>query len=215
LSQPVNRRIFLAGLAAGIGLVGWGDGLPAAMRSWVEGPLGELSPSDGFHFYSVTGSIPSWERVTWKLRVDGLVKQPLTLSIEDLTAAPTRSVTADFHCVSGWSVSGVRWHGVPVAALLDEAAVDAPARALRFESADGTYADFLDTEIARGPDVIVALSLGGGPLSSERGAPARLVVPFYYGYKGVKWLQRITALETSATGYWEARGYDPDARLRH
>jgi DMSO/TMAO reductase YedYZ molybdopterin-dependent catalytic subunit len=41
-----------------------------------------------------------------------------------------------------------------------------------------------------------------------------LVVPFYYGYKGVKWLRRITAVERAGTGYWEARGYDADARIR-
>jgi DMSO/TMAO reductase YedYZ molybdopterin-dependent catalytic subunit len=40
------------------------------------------------------------------------------------------------------------------------------------------------------------------------------MVPFYYGYKGVKWLRRITAVGKAGTGYWEARGYDPDARIR-
>ena len=214
MSRPVSRRFFIAGLAAGVGMLALGDGLPAAVRSWLEGPLGELSPSDGFHFYSVTGSIPQWDRARWRLGVDGLVEQPLSLSIEDLMAAPMRQVNADFHCVSGWSVPGVRWHGVSVAGLLEQAAVDSKARALRFESADGAYVDFLDLVVARRPEVIIALRLGGRQLSAERGAPARLVVPFYYGYKGVKWLRRITAVETAGVGYWEARGYDADARIR-
>jgi DMSO/TMAO reductase YedYZ molybdopterin-dependent catalytic subunit len=215
VSHPVGRRIFLVGLAAGVGMVALGGGLPAALRSWLEGPLGELSPSDGFHFYSVTGSIPSWDRIKWRLAVDGLVDQPLSLSMEDLVGTGTRQVTADFHCVSGWSVSAVRWEGVSVAALLDHVAIHREARALRFESADGAYVDFLDLAVARRPDVIIALRLGGATISAERGAPARLVVPFYYGYKGVKWLRRITAVEDAGTGYWEARGYDSDARIRH
>lgn len=215
MSQPVNRRVFVAGLVAGIGALVLGDGLPGAVRSWLEEPLGELSPTDGFHFYSVTGSIPSWDRSSWRLVVDGLVDHPLSLSLNDLAATGTRQVTADFHCVSGWSVSGVRWQGVSVTALLDQAAIQPASRALRFESSDGAYVDFLDVEVARRPEAIVALGIGGAPLNPERGAPARLVVPFYYGYKGVKWLRRITAVESAGTGYWEARGYDSDARIRH
>jgi len=214
VSHPIGRRLFLAGLAAGVGMVALGDGLPASLRSWLEGPLGELSPSDGFHFYSVTGSIPSWDRIKWRLAVDGLVEHPLSLSMEDLVGTWTRQVTADFHCVSGWSVAALRWEGVSVAALLDHVAIHPEARALRFESADGAYVDFLDLAVARRPEVIIALRLGGAPISAERGAPARLVVPFYYGYKGVKWLRRITAVEVADTGYWEARGYDSDARIR-
>jgi DMSO/TMAO reductase YedYZ molybdopterin-dependent catalytic subunit len=202
-------------LAGGSALMLLGDGLPAALRSWLEAPLGELSPSQGFHFYSVTGSVPRWDPATWRLAVDGLVEHPLSLGVDDLRGSGLAQVTADFHCVSGWSVSGVRWQGVPVAALLDQASVLPQARALRFESADGVYSDFLDVDVARRADVIVAMNLGGAPLTIERGAPARLVIPFYYGYKGVKWLRRITALEKAGTGYWEERGYDSDASIRH
>ena len=212
--QPIGRRLFLAGLAGGAALLGLGGGVPAAFRTWLEGPLGELSPSDGFHFYSVTGSIPSWDRAAWRLTVDGLVERPLALALDELRTVGLQTVTADFHCVSGWSVSDVRWRGLSMAALLDRAALKAGARALRFESSDGAYVDFLDLEVARRPDVMVALGIGDAALTAERGAPARLVVPFYYGYKGVKWLRRITAVERAGVGYWEARGYDADARIR-
>jgi len=213
VSRPVGRRVFLGGLAASAAVWLFGDGLPAAVRSWLEAPLGELSPTDGFHFYSVTGSIPRLES-GWRLIVDGLVDRPQSFTLGDLSAIGLRQVTADFHCVSGWSVAGVRWSGVRVAELLDRAAPRPEARALRFESADGAYVDFLDLASARAPDVLVALSLGGAPLKAERGAPARLVVPFFYGYKGVKWLRRVSAVASAGTGYWEARGYDADARIR-
>jgi DMSO/TMAO reductase YedYZ molybdopterin-dependent catalytic subunit len=188
--------------------------VPGALRAWLEGPLGELSPSDGFHFYSVTGSIPPWDRSSWRLAVDGLVDHPLSLGIDELRAAGLQQVTADFHCVSGWSVAGVRWSGIAMVSLLDRAGLQAGAHAVRFESGDGAYVDFLDLATAHRSDVVIAVELGGAPLSLERGAPARLVVPFYYGYKGVKWLRRITLVESAGTGYWEARGYDPDARIR-
>src|SRR5207245_2298451 len=148
VSRPIGRRLFLAGLAGGAGLIAFGDGLPSGLRSWLERPLGELSPGDGFHFYSVTGSIPSWDRARWRLTVDGLVDQPLSLGIDDLLAARLQRVKADFHCVSGWSVSGVSWMGVSVPTLLERAGVHPAAHALRFESADGAYVDFLDMATA-------------------------------------------------------------------
>src|SRR3989475_862354 len=123
VSHPIGRRLFLAGLGAGAGLVALGDGVPAALRSWLEGPLGELSPSDGFHFYSVTGSVPSWDRISWRLAVDGFVEHPLSLSIEDLVGAGIRPVTWAFHCVSGRGGGAGRWGGGSGAALPDQATI--------------------------------------------------------------------------------------------
>lgn len=210
----LGRRLFLAGTAGCLALMAAGGGVPAAVRAWLEGPLGELTPSDGFHFYSVTASIPGWDRATWRLVVDGLVDSPQSLRVDELAGRSLTTVTADFHCVSGWSVPGARWEGVPVADLLSAAGVSAGAGAVRFESADGAYVDYLDLATARRPGVVIALRLHGAALSPERGAPARLVVPFDYGYKGVKWVRRLTVVASAGTGYWEARGYDEDARIR-
>jgi DMSO/TMAO reductase YedYZ molybdopterin-dependent catalytic subunit len=212
--RPVGRRLFLGGLAAGAATVAVGGGLPAAVRGLVERQLADLAPGDGFHFYSVTGSVPRPDAGSWRLDVGGLVRRPLRLSLEDLRRLQLRQVTADFHCVSGWSVSSVRWAGVPVAALLDAAGLDSEARAVRFESLDGAYEDDLDLEQAAAAGVLVGLELNGRPLSVERGAPARLVVPFFYGYKGVKWLGRMVLVRERRLGYWEQRGYDADARIR-
>lgn len=212
---PVGRRLFLAGAAACTALIAFGGGLPGALRSWLEAPLGDLSPSDGFHFYSVTGSIPEWDRRSWRLVVDGLVDNPLTLALDDLTARPLAAVRADFHCVTGWSVPAVRWEGMLVRDLLDEAGMQEHATAVRFESSDGAYFDYLEAATARADGVMIGFKMNGAPLRAERGAPARLVVPFFYGYKGVKWLRRVTAVSVAATGYWEARGYAADARIRH
>jgi len=210
----VGRRLFLSGVAGCAVLIAAGDGLPAALRSWVEAPLGDLTPGDGFHFYSVTASVPRWRPGAWPLLVDGMVARPLTLTFEELARRPLIEVRADFHCVSGWSVPDVRWEGIAVADFLDAAGVSDGAGAVRFESADGVYVDYLDLATARRLGVILALRLGGAVLSAERGAPARLVVPDQYGYRGVKWLRRMTVVAAGGTGYWEARGYDADARVR-
>lgn len=216
MSQPaVGRRLFLGGLGVCLAALAFGGRAPAALRAWVEAPLGDLAPGDGFHFYSVTGSVPGWQRRTWRLVLDGLVERPQSLSVDDLRARPLVAVRADFHCVSGWSVPAVRWEGVAVSDLLDTAGVKGEAGAIRFESADGSYVDYLDLATARRSGVILAMKLRGVDLSAARGAPVRLIVPFYYGYKSVKWLRRVTVVEAAGTGYWEARGYDDDARIRN
>lgn len=215
MSGPaVGRRLFLGGLGGCLGAIAFGGPAPAAIRAWLEAPLGDLAPGDGFHFYSVTGSIPGADRRAWRLQVDGLVDEPRSLGLADLAARPPVALRADFHCVSGWSVPGARWEGVAVADLLDTVGVLRQAEAIRFESGDGVYVDYLDLATARREGVILAMKLNGADLSPERGAPVRLVVPFYYGYKSVKWLRRMTAVEAAGTGYWEARGYDTDARIR-
>jgi DMSO/TMAO reductase YedYZ molybdopterin-dependent catalytic subunit len=214
VSRAIGRRAFLGGLAGAAGLLVLGDGLPRALRTWLEAPLGELSPGDGFHFYSVTGSIPAWDRKSWRLTVDGQVQRPLRLGLDQLAALPQAEVRADFHCVSGWSVAAVHWQGVRLGEVVARARPLAQARALRFESADGAYVDDLDLATAARPSVLLALGMNGSPLRPERGAPVRLLVPFYYGYKSVKWLRRISLVASPGTGYWEARGYDPDARIR-
>jgi DMSO/TMAO reductase YedYZ molybdopterin-dependent catalytic subunit len=59
--------------------------------------------------------------------------------------------------------------------------------------------------------VLLAIELDGQPLSRPHGAPARVVIPQMYGYKGVKWLNRIELLPDQPTGYWEGLGYDQNA----
>jgi DMSO/TMAO reductase YedYZ molybdopterin-dependent catalytic subunit len=60
-------------------------------------------------------------------------------------------------------------------------------------------------------DVMLAYEMDGKPLAREHGAPVRLVIPDMYGYKNVKWLERITLVPQAAEGYWEMLGYDQDA----
>ena len=58
---------------------------------------------------------------------------------------------------------------------------------------------------------MLAYEMDGKPLPREHGAPARVVIPEMYGYKNVKWVERIELVEKAGSGYWEQRGYDVDA----
>jgi len=53
--------------------------------------------------------------------------------------------------------------------------------------------------------------MDGEPLTRPHGAPTRLVIPQMYGYKNVKWVERIVVLDREVDGYWEERGYDRNA----
>ncbi|WP_410051065.1 molybdopterin-dependent oxidoreductase [Acidiferrimicrobium sp. IK] len=171
-----------------------------------------LPGGDNFQIYTVTDGYPAADPSTYRLRVDGRVAAPLQLSIADLQAMPATTLVKDFQCVTGWRVPAVHWQGVTVADLLERAGVQPSGSALRFESFDGTYTESLTLDQARRPDVIVAYSMLGGPVSRAHGGPVRLYVAPMYGYKSCKWLSRITVTDQVEPGYWETVGnYDVNA----
>jgi DMSO/TMAO reductase YedYZ molybdopterin-dependent catalytic subunit len=157
------------------------------------------------------GRQPNIPLSRWHLRVDGAVENPLDLSWQDLLALPQAEDVSDFHCVTGWSVPKVHWKGVRFRDLFAAARPKPRARAVVFHSAEEPYVDSLELDQALLADVMLAHSLDGRPLSQAHGAPARLVIPEMYGYKGVKWVKRIELAPAYVSGYWEQRGYDSDA----
>lgn len=212
----LGRRAFFGVVGLGLSGLLWGDHvarlvarstavLPAPVRSAI--PIGE-----GWRIYAVNPPFPRFDRATWHLTIDGLVERPQRFTLDELLALPAARQVSDFHCVTGWSVPGVHWRGVRFGDLLASAGVLPNATALAFVSAEEPYVDTLTLEqIRAAPDAMLALEMDGAPLTREHGAPARLVMPQMYGYKGVKWVKRITVTDTVHDGYWEQRGYDRDA----
>jgi DMSO/TMAO reductase YedYZ molybdopterin-dependent catalytic subunit len=127
------------------------------------------------------------------IKVTGAVTQPVDIPIADLASMSRREMRADFHCVAGWSVQGLRWEGVPFRSLY-EAVIEPVARPgvshLLFAGVDGFWA-VLTIEDALNDDVMVADHLDGVPLRGYHGGPARLVSPSQYGYKSTKHLSAI------------------------
>lgn len=215
--SPVGRRVFLGVL--GIGALGVAFG--ARIQDALERSLGPLIAKDGtglsallpigrFRIYTVTDELPRRSTSAYTLKVGGLVDTPYELTYDELVALPPTRLDKDFQCVTGWRVPDVSWKGVRLSDLLDRAGVQATARALRFTSFDGTYTESLTLDQARRPDVIVAYQLEGDDISSAHGGPVRLYVAPMYGYKSIKWLDRIEVTNKVHPGYWEGYGYDVD-----
>jgi DMSO/TMAO reductase YedYZ molybdopterin-dependent catalytic subunit len=222
--HPVGRRALLGMLGLGAAGILWGakaqSGLDRLLRPITlndQTGLTSFLPSSGrFRIYSVTGGLPSRSDAEYRLAVDGHVDRPATLELTDLREhLPQTGLTRDFQCVTGWRVEDVAWKGVRLSDLLDEVGTRAGATHVRFWSFDGVYTETLTMEQARRDDVMVAHHMLGKPVTREHGGPVRLYVAPMYGYKSLKWLERVevvTALdEPSDPGYWERLGYDVDA----
>ena len=210
--RRVGRRIFLGLLAGGAAV--------AAGGAQAFGALGRLPvikgfvPQDGFYFYTVSSTEPSFDGTNWPLRIEGLVENPMTITFHSLLGLPQSDQVHDYMCVTGWSVPKVRWTGPLISTLLGVVRPLPTATAVSFDSADGVYTDSLSLAEARRPEVMLAHRKDGAPLQQDRGAALRLVVPFMFGYKGVKWVSRIRLTAAQEIGYWEQRGYDVNAYLK-
>ena len=113
--------------------------------------------------------------------------------------------------MTGWTVNNVHWGGIRFQSLFDLVQPLPTATAVRFVSLERPYEDSLTLDQLRLPDAMLAYEMGGRPLSRPHGAPARVVLPEMYGYKGVKWLTRMEFVARQPEGYWEQNGYDQDA----
>lgn len=170
-----------------------------------------LFPVGRFRIYTVTGSLHSRSDADYRLNVAGAVQSPMTLTLDDLKGLPPARMTKDFQCVTGWRVHDVKWAGVRLADLLDQAGASPDAWGVRFLSFDGAYTETLTMDQARRSDVIVAYEMEGKPVTSAHGGPVRMYVAPMYGYKSIKWLDTIEVAQTQPhVGYWEVRGYDTD-----
>jgi DMSO/TMAO reductase YedYZ molybdopterin-dependent catalytic subunit len=172
---------------------------------------GGLLPSSGWRIYTVASTMPRFDPRTWRLSVEGLVERPVTLTYDELLQLPRAEQVSTFHCVTGWSVNNVHWAGVRFHELLARARPLPNATVLTFVSAEQPYVDTLTLAQARLPDAMLAYEMDGLPLRRAHGAPARVVIPEMYGYKNVKWVERIVVGDRAEPGYWEQRGYDVDA----
>lgn len=182
-----------------------GEGTAEALGS----SAGATWDSGGFVTYSAAGFIPNIPKETYRLTVTGDVDAPYTLTYDELTAFSPVTKDRNFQCVTGWVVSDVHWQGVRLADLVERAKPRPSSKPLvaRFFSADGIYTDTLSGSQVDLADVLIAFAKDGKPLSADRGGPVRLVVPPMYGYKSVKWVDRIEIVHDVTPGYWEVRGY--------
>jgi DMSO/TMAO reductase YedYZ molybdopterin-dependent catalytic subunit len=160
---------------------------------------------------------------SYRLAVDGLVEQPLSLSLADLRAAPSRTQITRHDCVEGWSSIG-KWKGARLSALLDRAKLTPQARYIVFHCADtldpaatdgaGRYYESIDLVDAYHPQTILAYQMNDQTLPVRHGAPLRLRVERQLGYKHAKYVMRVEAVASldgigrGQGGFWPDRGYE-------
>jgi DMSO/TMAO reductase YedYZ molybdopterin-dependent catalytic subunit len=211
----VGRRTVLGILGlTGVGIVAGAkiDSALGSSISAVSSAIGVPLPgASNFRYYTITGTYPKINPGSYELTVDGMVKNPLRLSLADLRSLPRTKLVHRFQCVTGWYVENVHWEGVLLSEVLQRAGVTSKATALRLFSADGAYTESLTLSQAHLPDIIVADLMQSANLTSDHGGPVRLYVAPMYGYKSIKWLNRIEVTNEIVPGYWEDNGYPVDA----
>jgi DMSO/TMAO reductase YedYZ molybdopterin-dependent catalytic subunit len=189
---------------------------------------GVLTPADKFfaiqHF-----NRPQIDANTYRLKLTGLVKKEMQLSLAELRAIGSADVVAGYECSgnSGRSVQGLsscgRFTGVPLSKVLNHAGVHPKAREVVFFGADRgaqeiqfrqqtykleqQFGRSVTLENAMKPDPLIAWALNGEPLRLEHGAPVRLIMPGWYGVANVKWLSEIHLQEDRYLGNYQARWY--------
>jgi DMSO/TMAO reductase YedYZ molybdopterin-dependent catalytic subunit len=140
----------------------------------------------------------------WTLSVEGLVKRPQELTLQDIQSLPVVWQVSRMVCVEGWSVAA-RWEGFHLSSLLERVEPQPEARWVHFYCADDYY-ESLPLEELLMERVLFAYGMNDEPLSDAYGAPLRLIVPPRYGYKGPKAITRLVFAEEELRGYWPTVG---------
>ena len=165
-----------------------------------------LSSINDFHENSIHGTQVVSEE-NYLLTVDGFVNTPLSYPYEKVLSNHTRyTKRVTLHCVEGWDAT-ILWEGVLVRDLLKEAGVRYGATTVIFHAHDG-YTTSFPVDYFMTHDIIMAYRMNNVTLPAERGFPFQLVAEDKWGYKWIKWIERIELSDqTGYRGYWEQRGY--------
>src|SRR4029077_11461198 len=119
--RTIGRAGFLGILGAGaLGLFFARDATGLLGRA-VPSSVSAIVPTGGWRIYTVRASMPNIPPAAYRLRVSGLVDAPKSFTLADLKAMPRADQVSDFHCVTGWVVSNVRWGGVRIANVMEAA----------------------------------------------------------------------------------------------
>ncbi|MEO8727387.1 MAG: molybdopterin-dependent oxidoreductase [Acidobacteriaceae bacterium] len=167
----------------------------------------EVAPLERFplNFYDVAD--PEVDLAAWRLKVDGLVKQPGDYALGDIAALPKYTQNVKHVCVEGWDVIG-NFGGARIADFLNKVGADTSAKYLYVECADDYY-ESLDMQTALHPQSLLCYEMYGKPLERVHGAPLGIRAPTKIGYKQAKYLTSIRVTNVlQKRGYWEDQGYD-------
>lgn len=152
----------------------------------------------------------------WTVTVAGLVNKPKVFDLEEILKLASQEERIYRHrCVEGWSMV-IPWVGFPLATLLNQVEPTSPAKYVAFETLldpkrmpnqrtgvlDWPYVEGLRMDEAMHPLTILASGIYGETLLPQNGAPLRLVVPWKYGFKGIKSIVKITLVDKEPPATW-------------
>lgn len=151
----------------------------------------------------------------WSVEVSGLVKNPKTYTLTDLQKFETETRVYRMRCVEAWSLV-IPWSGFPLHKLLDEVQPTSDATYVQFTAIydpknmplqgsdflSWPYVEGLRLDEAMHDLTLLATGLYGEPLPKQDGAPIRLVVPWKYGYKGIKAIVKIELINYQPATLW-------------
>ncbi|MCJ2062794.1 molybdopterin-dependent oxidoreductase [Methylobacterium sp. J-088] len=217
-ASPLTLRHARAVQHTGKFMVGWFKGL----AEWWD-PRSQLNEADISPYFWPNGTMPAspefdalvaGDFVDYRLRVDGLVEQPLEFSLADLRAMPRQEQITTHFCIQGWS--GVaKWGGVPMSHILDLVKpTDAARYAVFYSLADGgeggRYYDVHEMRNMRHALTILAYEMNGKAVGVLHGAPLRLRCENELGFKMVKWIAAIEFVNDFAHLGAGQGGYNED-----
>ena len=176
------------------------------------------------NFYEFGSSKNIWRRAAkmktspWTITVDGLVKKPLTIDIDDLLRkiGGIEERVYRFRCVESWSMT-VPWSGFSLNKILSLVEPSSDAKFIKFETfyepdiAPGQkqkwypwpYQEGITIDEAKNDLSFIATGIYGKKLPNQNGAPLRLVIPWKYGFKSIKSIVKISFVSSRPKGLWE------------
>jgi sulfoxide reductase catalytic subunit YedY len=223
----LNRRKFLAvaGIAAA-GIVGSRrllEALPVA-RPQEEKPntWEEITGYNNYYEFGTDKDDPAanskdFRTKPWTVKVDGLVKKPADYHFEDLVKPyKLEDRVYRFRCVEAWSMV-IPWQGIPLAQMIKTFEPLPSAKYVQFTTIYAPnempgqklailpwpYVEGLRMDEATHPLTLMVTGLYGKTLPNQNGAPLRLIVPWKYGFKGIKAITRISFVDKQPRNTWQ------------
>lgn len=197
---------------------------PGKMLRW-EKLQSWITPNEEVYLVQHYG-VPKVDLASWKLEISGLVRKPVTLTLDDIKRRRRKTVTATLECGGNGSSPGfmgaignVRWTGTPLAPLLRECdplkrgievvffGRDKRVEEIRKKEYEQQFARSLHITDTLRDEVLLCYEMNGEPLNRDHGAPLRLVVPGWYGIAWIKWLDRIEVLDRRYMSKYMAQEY--------
>jgi sulfoxide reductase catalytic subunit YedY len=155
----------------------------------------------------------------WQVEVSGLCAKPKTFDLDDLLKLPQEERVYRMRCVEAWSMV-IPWAGFPLAVLLNKVEPTSAAKYVKFTTLldpkrmpnqrrdvlEWPYVEGLRMDEAMHPLAILATGLYGSAMPPQNGAPVRLVVPWKYGFKGIKSIVKIQLVAEQPVSTWTNAG---------